>query len=98
MTTAATARRRPPPPTTPQRRRQQRRQQLSVAYVLLPAQRRLLVDERLHRLAADPEAGCTYDPTTAWWMATYGDGTGLMMFANSARHRRLVVLRILDLS
>lgn len=40
------------------------------AYVSLPVPRRLLVDERLRRLAADPEAGCTYDPTTAWWMAT----------------------------
>lgn len=68
------------------------------AYTSLPARRRLLIDERLDRLAADPEAGSTYDPATAWWTATYAEGTGLIMFANSARHRRLIVLRILDLT
>lgn len=66
------------------------------AYTSLPAQRRSLIDERLGQLAADPEVGSTYDPATAWWTTTYG--TGLIMFANSARHRRLIILRILDLS
>jgi hypothetical protein len=66
-------------------------------YLSLPQTRRLAIDDRLRRLARDPTEDATYDPETDRWSTEFDDG-GLIVFIASEPHRRVVILRVLDLA
>lgn len=67
------------------------------AYDSLPLSRRDAVDERLNLLVDHPTTDAQHDSTTGWWVTTYANHTGLLLYGISGRHLRVVVLRLQDL-
>lgn len=68
------------------------------AYNSLPPSRRSAVDQQIDLLARQPTLGARQDRTSSWWTTTYGDGDGLLLYGISKCHRRVVILRLQDLS
>lgn len=65
-------------------------------YDALPLDRQQLVNARIAELAEQPNGPAeAYDPATDQWVTTYGDGTGLILYAIELTHRHVLVLRIL---
>ena len=65
-------------------------------YASLPVDAREQVDARLEELLENPrqQPGSGYDERSDQWTTTYGDGTGLIVYAVVHDQRRVIILRL----
>lgn len=65
-------------------------------YFELPDEQRHQVDQRIEELLVAPEGPSrSYDQPSDQWTTTYGDGTGLIVYAVVPEYRRVLILRII---
>lgn len=68
-------------------------------YAAPPVETRRQVDERVAELLEDPYGPeDAYDPITDQWITTYGNGLGLIVYAIAAEQRRVLILRLVELT
>lgn len=64
-------------------------------YADLPAELRRQIDARIAGLLEDPYGPPdAYDPVSDQWITSYGDGTGLIVYAIAPVQRRVLILRL----
>lgn len=59
-----------------------------------PHEVRSQIDAKIQRLLENPQAYGTYDQTTDQWTATYGGGTGLIVYAIVQHYFKIIILRL----
>ena len=65
-------------------------------YLSLPEDRKQAVDQRLRELATSPTERSVYDSDLDRWTTEFPGG--LILYIFSARHQRIVILRLVDLA
>lgn len=66
-------------------------------YQSMPSDIQTQIDETLERLSSDPAAHGVYDQGSDHWSATFGDGTGFILYVLSRERQKVVLLRVVSL-
>jgi hypothetical protein len=66
-------------------------------YDSLPPEVQAQVDATLDRLQDDPEKYGTFDKAADQWSATFGDGSGFVLYVISRAEVKVVLLRIISI-
>ena len=65
-------------------------------YTAMPVEVQQQVDGRIEQLLERPDGSPqSYDAPSDQWTTTYGGGSGLILYAVSSEHRRVVILRLI---